>query len=78
MAKTVVLDRLDLIELRVVRDHSDPYRPTRIFARYNLQSGSTTIQTLYKEITNQLSGSRKAAIDSLFDGATGELSAAEL
>lgn len=75
MAKTITLDRVDVLRLQLTKDTNGDLL---VYAEYELKSGNTVIQSKSQEITKRVSGARKAAALGALDAIAQELAADEL
>ncbi|MBI4320849.1 MAG: hypothetical protein HY675_20345 [Chloroflexi bacterium] len=74
MPRTITIDSLKVAEVRLNKDSSGQLR---VYAEYQLKSGTQVVQAKYEEITPGLSSQRKAAAAALLDAIVQDLTAAQ-
>ncbi|MBI4320636.1 MAG: hypothetical protein HY675_19265 [Chloroflexi bacterium] len=74
MPRTITIDNIKVTEVRLNKDSSGQLR---IYAEYQLKSGTQVVQAKYEEITAGLSSQRRTSAAALLDAIVQDLTAAQ-
>ena len=74
MAKTFTIDNVQLTRFQVLRT---PTGDAEVYIEYALRSGTQVVDTVHRQVTTNISATRKAALVALLDGLAQDAAAIE-